>query len=218
MKVGVDYRLASQHLGGMRVYVKNFVELLKKTDAQNEYYLLENNYNPPRNFREKIWRAIQEQVWIQVKLYRIFKTNDFGIGLFPNPPVSFFLNVPIILTIPDMAFFYDKEMYWWVRWYLWVTYYLSAHKASVVITFSQNSKEDIRKILNLKSEKITIVPLAPSRTIRVINDKKKINLVRKSYRIDKAYILSVPGTFVPRKNIIGLIKSFLSKYIMIYCR
>ena len=56
MKVGVDYRLASQHLGGMRVYVKNFVELLKKTDAQNEYYLLENNYNPPRNFREKIWK------------------------------------------------------------------------------------------------------------------------------------------------------------------
>ena len=121
------------------------------------------------------------------------------MAYFPNPPVSFFLTIPMILTVADVSFLHDVTMPRWIKWYLWIMYFLSAHKAQTITTFSQNSKNDVVKYLKVKSDKVHVTPLAVSDSI--LRQKSKENN-------KKNYILAVPGTFISRKNVENTVFAF----------
>ncbi len=208
MRIGVDFRIAGRHQGGMAVYVKNLVETLQNIDSENSYILLDDRYLEGWGFWQKLSWIIGEQIWLQYKLVNVFKSNKLDMGFFPNPPVPFLLNVPIVLTIADLAFFHDLDMAWWIRTYLWIMYFLSAHKATGVVTFSLNSKRDIVRILKISPDKVHVIALAAAKTIRPITNKTEVASTRKKYGINKSFILAVPGTFLPRKNIADLLVAF----------
>jgi len=78
----------------------------------------------------------------------------------------------------------------------------------LVITFSQNTKQDIIEYFNLNPEQIFITSEASRyhnnymRSLKVTNLKKEVN-----YHFSQPYLLFV-STIEPRKNIINLIKAF----------
>ncbi len=196
MRIGIDYRLANRHLGGMAVYLKSLLESLKRIDGKNKYMLFDDNPSAGPGFQKHIWTFVWEHLWLQLLLpYHLWKAK-INLAYFPNPPVSFFLTTPVVPTIPDVSFMYDASLAGWVKWYLWTMYFLSAHKARKITTFSQSSKNDIVNFFKVPRAKIQVTPLAASREL-------SLQKVRR-----KDYIISVPGTFVSRKNVQETILAF----------
>ncbi len=195
MRIGVDYRLANRHLGGMAVYLKNLISRLKEIDTRNQYILFDDNPSGAAGFKKNVWTIVWEHIWLQMCLPYFFWKEKIDMAFFPNPPVSFFLRLPIVLTIPDASFLQDPTLPWWTKLYLWAMYYLSAHKAKTVTTFSENSKKDITHYFWINRTKIVVTPLAASNDLSPSRTKKR-------------YILSVPGTLIARKNIKDTIQAF----------
>ena len=78
----------------------------------------------------------------------------------------------------------------------------------LIITFSQNTKQDIIKYFAVTEDKIIITSEASRYNINYLN-QDKIDSLKKSinYKFEQPYLLFV-STIEPRKNIINLIKSF----------
>lgn len=206
MIIAVDYTLAKRHIGGMGVFVRNTIRELQKVDRQNVYDILENpDKFDSRNLFTKIYSVFQEHFWYQTKFPS--ELNKIGADLLysPNPPIPLLFKKPIILTIPDMAFFHEEKLPFLTKKYLFLSYFLAAHKAKKITTFSEYSKKDIQKILDIKPKKIKVIPLATSAKFRSNKNKAEVQKTLKKYKITKPYILCTPGTFMPRKNVKDLI-------------
>ncbi len=199
MRIGVDYRLAGRHLGGMAVYLKSLLPALKRIDHQNDYVMFDDNPSASSGFKKHAWTIIWEHIWLQLVLPFLFWKQKINIAYFPNPPVSFFLTIPVVLTIPDVSFMYDPSMPRWTKGYLWIMYFLSAYKARAITTFSHNSRDDVVKFFRVGADKIYVTPLAPA------ND---LFFSKKGRRQKKDLIITVPGTFISRKNIEETILAF----------
>ncbi|SFM12825.1 Glycosyltransferase involved in cell wall bisynthesis [Paenibacillus sp. 1_12] len=85
----------------------------------------------------------------------------------------------------------------------WVPY--SAEKCDHIITDSWQSKLDIINLLNIAEEKIDVVHLAADENFRFVSNSAP---VLSKYQIPDKYILFV-GTLEPRKNLLGLLQSYL---------
>lgn len=78
----------------------------------------------------------------------------------------------------------------------------------LVITFSQNTKQDIMEYFKVSSNKIYITPEASRYHFNFLDDYDLEDLKKLvSYNFEKPYILFV-STLEPRKNIVNLIRAF----------
>lgn len=204
MKVAIDYTLGKYHIGGMGVFVRNLVNELQKI-KENKYVLFENKSAfGKKGYFNKILPAINEQLRYQFVIPKIITDSKCDIAYFPNPPVPLLLKSKSVLNIPDMSFFYEKELPIFFKVYLYCMYFISAQKATIISTFSEYSKNDIVKILKVPKEKVTVIALGVSDEFK---HKKSIGLV-KSLGINTDYILCTPGTLIPRKNVADLLKAY----------
>ncbi|MCJ7804906.1 glycosyltransferase family 4 protein, partial [Patescibacteria group bacterium] len=80
-------------------------------------------------------------------------------------------------------------------------------EADLVIAVSQSTQKDIIEILGIPEEKIKVVYEAAPEDLKAVKDKKKINQVKKKFKINGNYLLSV-ATLEPRKNLKRIIESF----------
>jgi len=209
MKIAIDYTLATGHIGGMGVLVKNLSKYLKNLNSENKYVLVSNpNGFNKKNIYTKIASVFKQHLWYQIGILKDLKTLKADVLYLPNPPVPLLCSNRVVLTIPDMAFYYDK-INPLIKTYLFIIYFLSAKKASKIITVSKYSKNDIIKILKVDTDKVAVIPLAIEDEFY---DKKiksdEIDKTLKKFHITKPYILCDPGSFVPRKNVKALIDAF----------
>lgn len=206
MRIAVDYSLAEKHTGGMGVFVKNIIKELKGVDKKNLYTIMKNPIIfQPQNVLTKFTSAVKEHLWYQTKFLTLLKNEKVDLLYSPNPPVPFFFAKPIILTIPDMAFYYEDSIPYLMKRYLLFNYLLAAKKAKIITTFSEYSKRDIQEILKIEAMKISVIPLAASEYFKKNNNNKEVDNTLKKYNISKPFILCTPGTFLPRKNVSDLI-------------
>lgn len=208
MNIGIDYRLATQHVGGMGVYLRNLVTQLQKGE-KNNYILLDNNQKNDLNspLLTRLLRVFLEQCWVQIGLVKMIFDKKIDVLFSPNPPVPILSPVPIILTIPDLAFYFDEQIGSLAKIYLYITYFVAARRARIITTFSAASKDDIKKILKVDQSKIVVIPLAANNVFRQAKVKTKTKFI-KSLGVTRHYILSTPGSFVRRKNVQGLLQAY----------
>lgn len=81
----------------------------------------------------------------------------------------------------------------------------SCRDSDVILTISQNSKQEISDFMNVTPNKIEIAYPAVDRDI--FKPEKNTDLVQMKYKIPGEYLLYL-GTLEPRKNITSLIKAF----------
>lgn len=117
-------------------------------------------------------------------------------------------NTKKVMTIHDLTFlkypFYSNSI---VK-----TYTKRIQKClewtDLIITFSNNSKQDIMQYLGVPSEKISITYEASKYGVNFLNQEKIQNLKKLvSYNFEQPYILFV-STLEPRKNIVNLVRAF----------
>ena len=75
----------------------------------------------------------------------------------------------------------------------------------MIMTISQNSKDDIVKILKVSADKIKVVHLAVEE--RFMSPDARIEDIRRKYSLPEEFIFYV-GNLSPHKNIQGLIKAY----------
>lgn len=209
MKIAVDIRLLHNPNSGMGVYLSEVLRRLKIIRSKNDYYYLDYKL-PKRNLLEKVLDLMYEQLWMQLLVPQILRKENVKLLYSPNPPTSLFATIPIVLTIPDLSFYFDPGLNWFIKSYLYFEYKLSALKAKKITTFSESSKKDIADILKVNLSKIEIVSPAIKEAFGRKLAGSKLEQIKKKFGIRKKYILSIPGTFIPRKNVNDLLLSFNS--------
>ncbi|MBN2857348.1 MAG: glycosyltransferase family 4 protein [Candidatus Delongbacteria bacterium] len=112
-------------------------------------------------------------------------------------PILNFTKTKIITTIHDLIPFVFKEKYsFFQRYYFNIISYLSAKKANIILTVSENSKKDIIRFLKIPAEKIYII----------YNFLDKYNLHGITDQREK-YFITV-STVQPGKNLERLFEAF----------
>lgn len=96
--------------------------------------------------------------------------------------------------IGNLSFFYQK---------------LSVQGISAVITDSNHSKEDIVKYLNINSERVHPIYLAPPSVFRVISDKKELGEIRHKFNLPQKFALYI-GNVNYNKNLINLTQACIN--------
>jgi glycosyltransferase involved in cell wall biosynthesis len=209
MKIAIDYTLAEGHIGGMGVLIRNLADKIGKIDKNNKYILIRNPYNfETKNIFTKIFSVLKQHIWYQTNFSAELKKQNVDLLFSPNPPVPLLFNKPIILIIPDIAFYFEPSLSFLTKLYLLINYISAANKAKLIITISEYSKNDIVKRLKIDKNKIVILPLAASDDFRQNKVGSEVKDTLNRYHINKPFILCDPGTFIRRKNVKDLITSF----------
>lgn len=220
MNIAINTLGPSKLKAGIGRYVSNLVNDLAKIDDENKYFIFANEDNlswfkniTNENFKiiklgnyskNKLLRILWEQIILPMRC--MFKRID----LLHSPSFT----LPLIktckqaVTIHDMTFFNYAEHHTILkRIYFPLMIKYAARQADIIFADSENTRQDIIRILKTKSDKIKTVHLGVEDIFFEKRTKEEIKQILNKYNLDKKYILFV-GTIEPRKNIPALIRAF----------
>lgn len=220
MRIGINTLfLIPGKVGGTETYLRGLIHGLSKIDSENEYILFTNQENHTtfeitgRNFQKILCQMPARLKWFrvfweQIILPKYMKKN--GIAVLHSPGYVSPVNVACatVVTIPDMQYWYYPQNFPKVRLWYW-QYFIpwSARKADMIVTLSNNSKQDIVNLLQMPEQKVVVTyPAAKVFDSKVNNESAKISLLEK-YGIQQQFILSV-ASLLPHKNLDRLIEGF----------
>jgi glycosyltransferase involved in cell wall biosynthesis len=228
-KILIDCSSLREKPSGVGFYTYKLIEALDKIQAEEDFTLgiyyqpsmkkwLTGDLSFPKNIQQFSPRYILP---FPVTITNLL--SQFNISFFPrsnsclnNPDLIHGTDHYVypcpkakkVMTIHDLTFlkypFYSNSI---VK-----TYSQRIKKClewtDLVITFSQNSKQDIREYFGVSSEQIYITPEASRYGPNFLEQYNLENLKSSvSYNFKQPYLLFV-STLEPRKNIVNLIKAF----------
>lgn len=216
--IGIDARTVyAPILKGMGVYLYNLLVHLSRIDQENEYILyydsrqtIQFRLPESRNFLARgisIKKGDRYHVWELLRLpLEVYRDR---VQLFHSPAntVMFVSLCPVIATVHDTTAQEMKKNPGWEAFYLNKIQPAAVRKIAKIMTPSQYSKERIADIFKVKREKIEVVPNGISDLFRILEDKEKIEEVRKKFSISGDYILNVGGES-SWKNVVSIIRAY----------
>ena len=223
MKIGIDARvLARGTRTGVEEYTINLLSNLLTLNPQIDYQLFYNAYqkvdlNYPwislSNVKLNDFKIPNRFFFIAARYFNQPKIDKMlgGVDVYFNP--HFFV-APIsnkckkVITFHDLSFEYYPEFFSW-RKRIWQKFLMNAKKevreADKIIAVSESTKSDLINFYKINPDKIKVIYSGVGEQFKQINNNN--NDIRKKYNLPNKFILYF-GTIEPRKNLIGLIKSF----------
>lgn len=208
---------------GVGEYTYEFLNELFKIDKQNKYYLF---YNSLSDVSANIPKWQQDNVEI-INFKYPNKLFNFSLQFFKYPKLdkmmpekidyffspninfsAFSSKVKQILTIHDLSFEYFEDCFYTKQklWHKIINPKKLCQNASIILTPSENTKNDIIETYKVKKNKINVIYPGLS-SIFLQETKISEESIKLKYNLPENFILFL-GTVEPRKNIIGLIKAF----------
>lgn len=212
MKIALDNRVIQY--SGIGNYIKNIYTHL--SNFGQDIILYDDRINVSRKsfFQKYIifaMRFIKDQLFISQWLSK----NNINVYHVPkNTGVPLFCSVPVVVTIHDIIPHVFSEHYLsniLERLYYEFAIRVSIHKASLIITISKFSKDELIKYLKVDSKKIIIIHLAYNKAFRIINDNLLLDSIRLKYSLESNYILAIGGSEY-RKNVERLIHVYQNNF------
>ncbi len=208
MKVAVDARMLK--MSGIGTYIKNLMKndcyqiaLGNKEDIKELNKIDENNII---EFDSKIY-GIKEQLKFPYKELKKMKPDILHV---PHYNVPIFYRGKMVVTIHDLThlklkqFLPNKFAYLYAKFMMWV----AIKKSSVVLTVSENSKQDILQYFKVNPDKIKVIYNGVGEEFRK-KSKEKIDYLYEKYNIPRnKKILMYAGNLKPHKNIEKLLEAF----------
>ncbi len=160
-------------------------------------------HRPSWSTRQPLARILWEQT-LQIKVIQQL-AGELLHGLAFAAPIA--VTVPTIITIHDLSFFrYPQAFPFWQRRYLrWVTRQ-SAQRAAAIIAVSENTKQDVIRLLDVPEERVQVVYNGVDRWFQPL-PAEEVDSWRQQQGLPEQFILYV-GTLQPRKNIELLIHAY----------
>jgi hypothetical protein len=169
LHIGIDTLAAHRMRTGIATYVSGLVDGLVRTDRHNRYTLFVSRENaalfPEDGPRcQKVFgpRLIDNTkirvLWEHTLLGREIRRRSIDLvhsPTFVSPALS---ETPSVITIPDMNFFLHPEKHPALkRWYFQTAIPMAARKAHKVIAISENTRQDVLRMLHLPADKVITV-------------------------------------------------------------
>lgn len=211
---------------GIGWYTYNIIKKIIETDFQNSFEVnifdllnkrkssegIPNLFNNPQNLSIKKCQFMHHGVYIRnlntlgLIPYNLFFNSKADIYHFFNFIIPPRIKGKVVNTVYDMVYIrYPETM-------SKPTYNIhkknlkrSCEDADVILTISENTKNEITEFMEISPDKIEIAYPAVDGDIFYPN--KDFKLVKEKYSINNEYILYF-GTIEPRKNINSIIKAF----------
>lgn len=210
---------------GIGIYAYNIVTNILKLDKTNEYYInifdflnlhkAKDFLKKDSNLNSAIIKSngflpyrvfISYQKLFKFIPYEMFLRNKSDISHFFNFAVPRNISGKVITNVYDMVYKRFPETMNKINYQVLNRHLsYSCQRADMILTISQNSKNEIVEYMNVHPDKIEIAYSAVDRDI-YYNKPDKAYL-RSKYNIDSDYIFYL-GTLEPRKNVAALIKAF----------
>lgn len=212
MRIGIDARfLTHPQNGGFKTYTENLVQGLSALDRENDYILYTDRPGAEEAWTSDNFRVnavggpapVREQVLLPVVMLR----DRLDLAHFPCNTGPVVKPCRTVLTVHDLipcmpCLNRGREMSlkqrtlfgYWGR-----VMPIAARRAERVITISQSSKSDIRRMLNVPDRKISIVPTGLHADFHPVTDNEEIERVRLRYRLPHRFILGFVSSDA-RKN------------------
>jgi glycosyltransferase involved in cell wall biosynthesis len=213
MRIAIDAHSVGARLGGNETYAINLIEALAQIDQSNQYTLyvtrqpaVERFTDRWPNFAVRLTLPHTPLVRIPLTLSRELRRHPVDVlhVQYTAPP---FAPCPIVTTIHDLAFEHLPETFNRRSWMqLRLTVRRTARRAAQIITVSEYSRQDIVKTYGIDPEVITVTPEA-AHGFKQVTDEDRLSGVRKTYGIERDYILSL-CSIQPRKNLVRLIEAY----------
>jgi len=212
MRIGIDTRIVHYARGGIRNYVLHLLGALAALDEDADYYVLHSrkDRNPPRpgpNFHSvACWTPSHhrlERLALGIEIARLrldlLHSPDFipAASGYRRSIITIhdlnFLHYPQFLT-PESHRYYNRQIEW------------AVHRADHILADSHATKSDLISLLDVPSEKVTVVHLAADPAFRPLPEAQTARVIAR-YGLEPGYLLFV-GTLEPRKNLPGLLQAY----------
>lgn len=166
MLIGIDAsRAVRAQPTGTELYSARLIEYLAKIDSENTYYLYSPTEPPqgfltlPGNFH---WRIIPfARAWTHIRLPLALWADKLEVLIIPAHTLPLWCPTrKIIVTLHDTAYELFPEAYSrFERWYQRFAARQAIRRATVIITPSRATKQDLVKLFQAPAEKIVPIHL-----------------------------------------------------------
>lgn len=165
----------------------------------------------PLDWRIKILSWPFKKLWSQFRLSWEFLVNPPDVFIAAGQLIPFFTPKNTVAIVHDSAFVVYPEAYnFWGRQYLkWMNKRI-VFRASLIITPSQFSKDELIKYYSVEEKKIVVVPLGyDEHLFRLLTEteQKRLPEVLKKYNISKPFLLSI-NRLEYKKNTKRIVEAF----------
>lgn len=223
--IAIDIRLLGKKRTGDEMVFFHLTKEVLKLDKENQYLLLTDETEAEKikmlSARlECIDQKNAKIISLPSKNRFIWNFSTLPKYLFQNKidvfhtqyilPLFAQLRTKIVVHIHDVSFRAYPELIGWPdRLFLSLLIPRSLQKATLIITPSQFTKDEIVKYYNVGAEKIIVIPNAIGEEFleNIEINQTDRQALKEKYNLPEKFILYV-GTLQPRKNIPFLIESF----------
>lgn len=226
MRIGIDISAFTINHTGVANYSLSLLKNILRIDKNNKYLLFafassneavrklnETSLDMFPNVELKIYRlnsGILRRVWNFIPfipadfLYR--KIDFLHLSDMVFLPLR---KIPTIATIYDMtpALFPEFHFARNISFHNKRNKFI-AKKSRLVITLSENSKQDIISLLGIPSRKIRVIYGAANSSLKPISNKTYIGKVLNKYHLRESNYVLFMGSLEPRKNVEGILEAF----------
>ncbi len=216
MRIAVDARMYGKKFTGIGRYISELLHNLAAIDQENEYLILlrkdnfdECQINQP-NFKKILADFPHYSIAEQTKFLRFLNKLDVDLVHFPHFNAPVFYKKPFVVTIHDLIhtlFPGKKKSRFLHRLFYGLVIRSTVKHSYFTIAVSENTKQDLVKILHADPNKIAVTYEAVDPQYREISDHKIIADLKAKYHIAKPFLLYI-GNWRYHKNVQGLVAAF----------
>ena len=215
MKIGIDVRMVQNFPTGIGNYRENLIRALAKLPSTHKFVLVGNAGNKMENWvegkRQFEFRTVRSKPnSLHQHLLLPFEIHQLNLDLFWTTPwgASVFLWQKYALTIYDLLYRrYPKIASPKARLYDLLVSKWVARRAEVIFTISKFVKNDIKRFLGIKGNKITNISGAAGSAYRPFSDSDSKSFAFVKHKITKPFFVYL-GNFRPHKNLATLLQAF----------
>jgi glycosyltransferase involved in cell wall biosynthesis len=186
--------------GGVGVYARNLIRELLELDHDNHYLLFYRDpanlgcYAERPNVTEIVLRGANNAVWDQIAVPWACWRHGVDLVFHPKFTVPLLAPCKAIMVVHGADWFIPEQARFYKRWDVrYVRTFMPAYfaKAAVVLSVSELTTENFRRVLRLRPEKIRTVYFGPARDFRPIEEPAALEAVRARYGLPERFVLTL---------------------------
>lgn len=221
--IGIDATAAQKGGKGVFRYQKNIVRSLFWLESKHEYFVFHTSFNSNGfGVSRSNWHFCEVSiskgiVWEQVQLPRLAKKHRLDLVYVVGECLPLWSSVPLVMhvfEIPNYRVACAKTKKFFPRWhhglseqYRVSTFPHSLRKASLIVTSSQFTKQDLIKRFHTPQQKIRVVYAAQDNHFQPAGDSQTRCAIRSRLTEGEEYLLHF-STGDPRDNTGVVLEAF----------